>query len=103
MENNVEKSNKIKYIDPPSGWKYGFPKQIPDDVTDVKDWLVKNGYPEFEIKALGDYFFCRYWDEESALNEGYKFYNEAFQRAYGIDETFYNNITIRNPNPDYKP
>lgn len=65
MENNVEKSNKIKYIDPPSGWKYGFPKQIPDDVTDVKDWLVKNGYPESEIKALGDYFSCRYWFEEN--------------------------------------
>ena len=65
MENNVEKSNKIKYIDAPSGWKYGFPKQIPDDVTDVKDWLVKNGYPEFEIKALGDYFSVRYWYQEN--------------------------------------
>jgi len=42
-------------------------------------------------------------DEESALNEGHKFYNEAFQRAYGVDEPDYNNITIRNKNPDYKP
>jgi hypothetical protein len=42
-------------------------------------------------------------DEESALNEGHKFYNEAFNRAYGVDEPDYNNITIRNQNPDYKP
>jgi len=42
-------------------------------------------------------------DEESALNEGHKFYNEAFQRAYGVDEPDYNNVTIRNRNPDYKP
>lgn len=42
-------------------------------------------------------------DEESALNEGHKFYNEAFQRAYGVDEPDYNNIIIRNKNPDYKP
>lgn len=31
----------MKMIDPPSGWLYGFPKPIPDDVKDVKEWLIQ--------------------------------------------------------------
>lgn len=34
------------YVDPPSGWKYGFPKiKKGDDGRDMKTWLVENGYP----------------------------------------------------------
>lgn len=34
-------------IDPPSGWRYGFPKRLPDpSPTDVVQWLIDNGYPE---------------------------------------------------------
>jgi hypothetical protein len=61
----------MKIIDPPSGWRYGFPKPIPDDVTDVCSWLVKEGYPKKIIDELGDHFFCRYWDapeDEVATN-----------------------------------
>ena len=36
-------------IDPPSGWRYGFPKVIPEDVTDTIQWLLDNGYPQHEI------------------------------------------------------
>lgn len=54
---------KRKMIDPPSGWKYGFPKEIPVDVKDTRKWLIENGYPESEIEALGDYFFVRGWYE----------------------------------------
>lgn len=54
----------IRMIDPPSGWKYGFPKPLPDDVEDVYKWLVANGYPQAEIDACGDYFYCRHWEEE---------------------------------------
>lgn len=50
-------------IDPPSGWLYGFPKPIPNDVKDVKEWLVQNGYPKKIIDDLGKYFYCRYWEE----------------------------------------
>jgi hypothetical protein len=53
--------------DPPSGWKYGFPKPIPQDVWDDKTtlkWLLEEGYPQHEIDALGDHFHCRYWEEE---------------------------------------
>jgi hypothetical protein len=55
-----------KYIDPPRGWIYGFPKEIPEGVKDINAWLVENGYPKNEIERLGDYFFCRYWHEDDS-------------------------------------
>jgi len=42
----------MRTIDPPDGWKYGFPKPIPDDVKNVKKWLVENGYPQKEIDVF---------------------------------------------------
>ena len=51
-----------KWIDPPSGWRYGFPKIMPDGVTDIHKWLVENGYPQEEIDKMGEHFYCRYWD-----------------------------------------
>jgi hypothetical protein len=51
-------------VDPPSGWRYGFPKVIPNDIKDVKEWLVENGYPQSEIDDYGDYFYCRFWLEK---------------------------------------
>ena len=39
----------MKYIDPPSGWRFGFPKEFPDDVEDVNKWLVENGYPQSKV------------------------------------------------------
>ena len=55
---------KRKMIDPPSGWKYGFPKEIPEHVDDTTKWLLENGYPEYEVKKMGDYFFVRGWYED---------------------------------------
>jgi len=55
---------KILIIDPPSGWKYGFPKELPQDIKDTKKWLVENGYPQHEIDSCGDHFYCRYWERE---------------------------------------
>lgn len=46
-------------IDPPMGWACGFPKEFPDGVTDVKKWLVDNGYPESLIITLGEGFHYR--------------------------------------------
>ena len=54
----------VKMIDPPSGWRYGFPKAIPADITNIQKWLVENGYPQKEIDTCGDYFYCRYWEQE---------------------------------------
>lgn len=52
-------------IDPPSGWMYGFPKHMPDNVQDHRKWLVENGYPQKLIDELGEYFYIRYIGEES--------------------------------------
>jgi hypothetical protein len=56
MKKNLE---QIKMIDPPSGWRYGFPKEIPEVVTDVNAWLIENGYPKKFIDDLGEYFHYR--------------------------------------------
>ena len=48
-------------IDPPSGWKYGFPKAKPEDATDTIAWLLSEGYPQSEIDKLGSSFFIRRW------------------------------------------
>lgn len=50
-------------IDPPGGWKYGFPKVIPPEhQTRTLDWLVEQGYPRSEIESFGKNFYCRYWN-----------------------------------------
>ena len=51
------------WIDPPSGWRYGFPKiydrlEHGDDIT---AWLVQEGYPQAEIDRLGTAFYFRSW------------------------------------------
>jgi hypothetical protein len=51
-------------IDPPSGWKYGFPKPVPEDRRyDFIIWLVEQGYPQSEIDTLGEHFYCRFWEQ----------------------------------------
>jgi len=56
-------------IDPPSGWKYGFPKPIPEDRRkDSLVWLVEQGYPQSLIDYLGEHFYCRYWEDDSYLH-----------------------------------
>jgi len=54
----------VRMIDPPSGWRYGFPKAIPNDVKNVLKWLVENGYPQAEIDACGEHFYCRHWEKD---------------------------------------
>jgi hypothetical protein len=58
----------VTMCDPPSGWKYGFPKVIPEHARDSSesyfDWLVSEGYPQKLIDDLGDRFCSRYWNEE---------------------------------------
>lgn len=53
-------------IDPPGGWKYGFPKPIPEERrNDTTNWLIEQGYPKELISEYGEYFFCRYWQDDS--------------------------------------
>lgn len=60
-------NGKRLMCDPPSGWRYGFPKEIPYEISEdgkTKDWLLENGYPQKEVDACGDYFFVRFWEED---------------------------------------
>ena len=56
-------------VDPPSGWKYGFPKPVHEEYYLLENefnmisWLVSEGYPQAEIDACGGYFFIRTWEE----------------------------------------
>lgn len=53
-------------IDPPVGWRYGFPKPIPEDrKKDTTVWLVEQGYPQKLIDEYGEFFICRYWEDDS--------------------------------------
>jgi hypothetical protein len=51
-------------IDPPSGWQYGFPKPVPDDVLKSKRllrvWLIKQGYPAEDLEMAMKH--SRYWE-----------------------------------------
>lgn len=41
--------------DPPSGWKYGFPKPYkPKEGEHLSDTLRRDGYPDHEIRSLMD-------------------------------------------------
>lgn len=56
---------KILVIDPPSGWKYGFPKPVPKDhhkAEVLSAWLIEQGYPEKDIEVALKY--SRYWEQE---------------------------------------
>lgn len=51
----------VTYIDPPSGWKYGFPRSLPPGIEDMTAWLIEQGYPENEVELALKY--SRYWTE----------------------------------------
>ena len=59
---------KVIMCDPPSGWQYGFPRAMPEDVVSdgskFNDWLVGCGYPQQLIDSFGDYFYIRQWEQE---------------------------------------
>ena len=60
----------VLMIDPPSGWKYGFPMPLPDPRPEsTTAWLVEQGYPQAEIDLMGQYFYCRYWEVEMDDNK----------------------------------
>jgi hypothetical protein len=52
-------------IDPPSGWRYGFPKPIDikilqADNKTLETWLIENGYPEIDAPFAAQH--SRYWN-----------------------------------------
>lgn len=56
-ENNTQ---KLILIDPPSGWRYGFPKAITQEqykeITNLKEWCIENGYSKEEADSYGECF-----------------------------------------------
>lgn len=52
---------KRTMIDPPSGWKYGFPKELKDGVS-YRQLLKDSGYPENNIQFA--MLYSRQWEEE---------------------------------------
>lgn len=55
----------MRIIDPPSGWRYGFPKPMPEDVKgaeSLKEWLLEQGYPEKDLDLAVKY--SRLWWED---------------------------------------
>ena len=64
LDKHDEMSNKTTYIDPPEGWKYGFPKPLPSDVEDILAWLIAEGYPQSTMDLYGDAFTYRILDSE---------------------------------------
>ena len=52
-------------VDPPSGWKYGFPKEYnPATDGNMTEWIVRQGYPRDEMEKLGEHFYVRCWESE---------------------------------------
>ena len=53
------------WVDPPEGWKYGFPA-IYDSETDgqMSEWIVNKGYPVQTIKEYGEQWHIRCWSTE---------------------------------------
>ena len=55
----------MMWVDPPEGWKFGFPA-IYDPETDgqLSDLVVRKGYPLLTIKEYGDSWAVRCWPVE---------------------------------------
>ena len=62
---------KVLMIDPPSGWKYGFPMPVPSGYIKneslMRIWLQGLGYPEKDVDLALKH--SRYWEVESENQE----------------------------------
>lgn len=69
----------VKYlvVDPPEGWKYGFPKiwdfkpshpNLPGEnyEQEYKEWFLDHGYPQ-KLVSQGMLEHCRYWESEEDI------------------------------------
>lgn len=55
-------------VDPPSGWRYGWPKECPRELVDAsdeefKEWVLDKGYPNHLVEQ-GMLKHCRFWVED---------------------------------------
>tara|TARA_A200000159_G_scaffold157093_1_gene172770 strand:- start:1591 stop:1773 length:183 start_codon:yes stop_codon:yes gene_type:complete len=54
-------------IDPDEGWRYGFPKVFPNNIGNVRQWLIEQGYPESRIE---------YWEKAGTTGVPYRLWEE---------------------------
>ena len=56
---------KIRMIDLPGGWRFGFPKELTlEEGQTIKNWVIQNGYPKRIIDELGPIFRPDIWEQE---------------------------------------
>lgn len=64
---------RVMMIDPPSGWKYGFPLPFePEKGESVNEFLMRKGYPIWEVmswRAYGMVVPCSWWETEEEEEE----------------------------------
>lgn len=54
----------VRIYDPPSGWRYGFPKVYqPQPGESIADTLLRDGYPQHEIDNGGS-DHVRFWEAD---------------------------------------
>jgi hypothetical protein len=84
------------YVDPPFGWKYGFPKFYINRPENFNQWLLDNGYPQAEINQWVEQIVpCRMWIEESFCNK--EMCTEHFQCASEADNQGLSEIEKEEP------
>lgn len=56
-------ASKVVMIDPPGGWKYGFPKEYDRDPEQEspENWFIRNGYPVADVELALKY--SRMWEK----------------------------------------
>ena len=59
--------SKVLMVDPPSGWRYGFPDFAKDD---YKQQLRDHGYPEKDIEFALKH--SRYWETDILFTPEHK-------------------------------
>lgn len=63
----------VTFVDPPSGWQFGFPRPLPtghEQWTEAQrvSWFIDQGYPE-KLIAQGMLDHCRSWIKEVDLDD----------------------------------
>jgi len=62
--------NERMMVDPPEGWRYGFPKEVKAYRSyggvpiKMESWLLANGYPQSEIEKWPEGVPYRIWYEK---------------------------------------
>lgn len=58
------------WVDPPSGWRYGFPAVWNDEeFSTVQEFLIAYGYPQEEMDSYAEFFHVRFWHYKEENNE----------------------------------